>query len=733
MVDGLIVYRNGETSWFKSDSSWNALPVTDLGSQPSELQSPDWRNAIIVGSYPNPPWGLLQKTPKILLDLPTPLRTLTWLSMGGYMGVGILMTLLLWVFSAYLRFRLNPVSLQQTPDSSFDQALILDTLAHFPSALFLGICYLLQFDVRFDYSFPFQPWILAVAVLILLGFKLALLLEAKGERQKSQGDSPSRPWPRALRLPPDALTLTLLEENKKFQLLCLLIIGICGTWLRLHNIDYESINGDECGTFRDALSILNGGFPFRLVGPYIKPVVTYEMLPYPIVLSFLLFGISDFTLRLPSALFGIFSIFFIFYVGSRLFNRRIGLLASAVFAFMPLSIQWAQNDRYPQHAHTLGLVISYLFFRAINEERIRPQYIYPIAILYAWTYLTWEGTGFLLGALCLGLILVRWRDYKWLKERHLWSALILIGVVVLVQMCRRKLYTAKFLVVGEGLLSGVTLNPNTLDPLYDPSYYLENVFWAENHAMLSALTAVGLPLFIINPGLRYFAAILVTVWFLFTNFFPLPTSRYLYHIQPYLIFLGVSTCVYYGDYLISLGKGILSQIKGYINTLILVVPPIVLFLATNPFVLQLYRLSYAPDIPVVDTRYRTYQSDQKTSNRYIKEHLREGDYVIASTPDVTRYYAGQADAFIESFTNLTMAYADDHENHRFIDKTLGFPVLIGLKDLKEALNRHQRVWVAAVPNSMFAKLNTPEVLTYVNQNFKVVYESYNARIYLWEK
>jgi hypothetical protein len=740
LTDGLVVYQNGETFWFKSDSSWKTIPVANIGPQRSaRANEASFHNALVVGRYPNLPWNILNKTTKII-TLPGNLETLAWLSMSGYMLAGIFFILSLWAFSAYTRSRLH-----STPMLS---ALILDTLAHIPSALFLGICYLLQFDVRFDYSFPFQSWILAVAILLLLGFKLAIMLEGKKVGKLLHMSTFLRGrfsiFPH---FSPDALTLVTLEENKKFYFLCLVILVTCGIWLRIHNINFESINGDECGTLRDALTIIERGYAYRAAGPYYERLtVTYEMLPYPIALSFLLFGVSDFALRLPSALYGIFGIFLIFYVGSKLFNRRIGLLASAIFTFIPLSIHWAQNDRYPQPTHTLGLLVSYLFYQAISQERIKPRHIYPVAILYSWTFLTWEGTGFLMIALCLGLLAVRRKDFKWLKEPHLWGALIGIGTVVMVQSLRRKIYTARYLIVGESRLAGVSLTPVPLDPLYDPGYYVDNFFWAENHAIMMVLVQIGLPLFIANSRLRYLATILITDWFMFTNFFPLPTSRYLYHAQPYFIFLAVATCVYYGDYLISLGKGIASQTKTIVNTIILVVPPLVLFLATNPFILQLHRFSSMINIGVVDTRYRTYQSDQKTSNQYIRDHIREGDYVISSTPDVTRYYAGQSDAFIESFTNLPIVYAEKYEDPEFSDKSvdrsqrkpgfislLGVEVIIRFQELKEAMNKHHRVWIAAVPNSMFIKLNTPEVLSYVNTNFKIVYESYNAKIYLWEK
>ena len=80
--------------------------------------------------------------------------------------------------------------------------------------------------------------------------------------------------------------------------------------------------------------LLEKGYPHKMIGPIERPLATYELAPYPIALSVLLFGLSDYALRLPAAVFGILTILLIYFVGQQVFDRRVGLLAAAVYTFV---------------------------------------------------------------------------------------------------------------------------------------------------------------------------------------------------------------------------------------------------------------------------------------------------------------------------------------------------------------------------------------------------------------
>ena len=56
-----------------------------------------------------------------------------------------------------------------------------------------------------------------------------------------------------------------------------------------------------------------------------KPALTYWL----VAAGFQVFGVSEFTARLPIALFSSFGVFLLFYFGRRLFTTRFGYLSAA--------------------------------------------------------------------------------------------------------------------------------------------------------------------------------------------------------------------------------------------------------------------------------------------------------------------------------------------------------------------------------------------------------------------
>jgi hypothetical protein len=60
----------------------------------------------------------------------------------------------------------------------------------------------------------------------------------------------------------------------------------------------------------------------------------------------------------------------------------------------------------------------------------------------------------------------------------------------------------------------------------------------------------------------------------------------------------------------------------------------------------------------------------------------------------------------------------------------GIPVIRSFDELKNILNQHRRIWIVAVPHGLFARLVGYEIIDYIYKYGKVVYESYDARIYL---
>lgn len=146
--------------------------------------------------------------------------------------------------------------------------------------------------------------------------------------------------------------------------IALLAILLLGVALRIYGLGTESIWTDEGTSIRAAhLS------PARIIEESFvdaNPPLYYLLLHYWVALL----GDSEFSTRLLSAVFGSLALFMMYRVGSLLFGRSTGLLASLVLALSTFHIQYSQEARFYSLLTLLALLSFYFFIRLlVREER----------------------------------------------------------------------------------------------------------------------------------------------------------------------------------------------------------------------------------------------------------------------------------------------------------------------------------------------------------------------------
>ncbi len=128
---------------------------------------------------------------------------------------------------------------------------------------------------------------------------------------------------------------------EKYHLAFLLLILLFAFFIRTYDLagDPPGMYMDEVSSAYNAYSILHTGkdehgksFPifFEAFGEYRQGLYIYSMIP-----SLVVFGLTDFGTRFTSMLFGMGCILLLYFIASRLFDRNIGLLASALLAIQP--------------------------------------------------------------------------------------------------------------------------------------------------------------------------------------------------------------------------------------------------------------------------------------------------------------------------------------------------------------------------------------------------------------
>jgi 4-amino-4-deoxy-L-arabinose transferase-like glycosyltransferase len=160
---------------------------------------------------------------------------------------------------------------------------------------------------------------------------------------------------------------------------CLVIIGF---WLRIHHLGNLGLIVDEGHQALAVNGILQHGYPVLPTG---RTYAWNLVFIYLQSAAALVFGVNEFSLRLPGALFGVATIPMTYWFGRTLFNAKAGLLAALLIA---LSVWEIEVSRYAraytvyQFFYVLSLVAFYKGF--IKGER-RWQFLVPP--LFVLTYM----------------------------------------------------------------------------------------------------------------------------------------------------------------------------------------------------------------------------------------------------------------------------------------------------------------------------------------------------------
>jgi 4-amino-4-deoxy-L-arabinose transferase-like glycosyltransferase len=700
-VDGFAISR-GERLVFGTDTTWTVT------AEPTATHDDHRRSAAVLTAQEFS-GGLLPRKQAMSPVLPCS-YTLTqvgqaWLVMLLTTGLFVA----LWLGTSHL------LELLQQGDVTVARSL--GACVYLPTLLLLGSVFLLSFDVRMDPTLPFQKHVIWLACGVFVGLKTLLLFEACYR--------PPRPQliPRTT---PGRLPLATPQVYRLF----LLVLLIVGAYLRLHQLDGQSLYHDEIHMVTYVRGLLAKGYPYKMVGSIERPLATYELVPYPIALSMQVFGANDFALRLPAALFGITTILLLYVIGKEVFDARVGLLAAAMFTFCPQALIWAKYLWHPQQTQFFALLTSYLFYRAIRSTPISPHWLYLATFTYLLTYLSWEGTGFLLPALGVGLLVVKGREVSWLRDKHLWIACGVVGAGVGGQLVRRILLQAPYMVVGEGLSNVSLPSFYFLEPTYDPTVYLKNFLWLENNAVLTLLLLGGLVFCRKHKALAYYTTLVLVILALMTNLLSHAAIRYVYYLQTFLILSAAAVvwCLLDGN------AGVIQarrfRILRWLQGMVTIAVCGLVVLGSSGF-LRLYRLTHFANPLGLHIKTNVYYADYRSSAHYLKAHYQSGDLVIAVVSEPLRYYADiTSDYFVESDTKRQVLYDPGQTSPRYLERTVGTPVLRNLEELRSLFNRHRRIWIVAVPYQSFGFLAGPDVNNYIHQRAKVVYESYNARVFL---
>lgn len=217
----------------------------------------------------------------------------------------------------------------------------------------------------------------------------------------------------------------------------LVLIILIAAALRLYKLDQipPSISWDEAAVGYNAYTIANWGkdewgrsFPlvFESFEDDKHPVHIYFT-----AVSVKLLGLSEFSTRLPSAIFGVANVVIIFYLGKIFFSSTLaGLIAAIFLAISPYAVHFSRFNHEANFALFFFMAGLLMFFRGIKEK---PVYL-PLSFLsFGISLLSYHSPKVVVPPLILLLVAFYFREFLQRRKYVLMAGVVvaLIGLLMI--------------------------------------------------------------------------------------------------------------------------------------------------------------------------------------------------------------------------------------------------------------------------------------------------------------
>lgn len=223
---------------------------------------------------------------------------------------------------------------------------------------------------------------------------------------------------------------------KKWVWVVLLGIIILAAVLRFWQLGQVPIapDWDEASLGYNAYSILHTGkdeygaflpVVLRSFGDYKPALYSYITIP-----SISVFGLNVFAVRLPSAVFGIVTVLFVFFLVKELFKRNdIALVSSFLLAISPWHIQFSRVAFETNIGLSLNILGVLLFVKALK----RPWLLLLSGAVFALNLYAYQSEKVFTPLLVLALVLIYWKKLFALPKKTIISTVV-VGLLVALPM-----------------------------------------------------------------------------------------------------------------------------------------------------------------------------------------------------------------------------------------------------------------------------------------------------------
>jgi 4-amino-4-deoxy-L-arabinose transferase-like glycosyltransferase len=562
----------------------------------------------------------------------------------------------------------------------------------------------------------------------------------------------------------------------------ILVITLAAAYLRLANLGVPSFWVDELDFVDAAKSMLRVGEPLLDSGyPYPRaPLQTYSLMA-----SFKLFGVSEFSSRLPSAIFGILSIPLIFIIGRGLFNERVGLLSALFLAVSPFAIGWSRGCRMYALFQLLFLAGVYFFYRGFENPPVSPfkkggagefpldkggrPVVSPLEGGLRGVFRRWQRSlPYLLLAGFFLLLSYSTHQNAGLFLLSFIAYLLMMGISSTVKEGFIATLKSKYVILLTAILGGLVLAYNVLPPIREfVSYAAEyQPKWAEvasaqnpwrifdfffgSEKLPFNLLFIGGTILIFKSWNRAGVFALLTFFIpvvLFSFVFQYRKNDYVFHVYPLFYLVGAVALdvfiVKLGSlkfvetattrFLAALGMTCSSELHSFAKNVI-VIGLCILWL---PLTFNFRFAQKIPRLPDGNFNGAIYHNEWKEAAAFLKDKISDDDVLMSTLPLTVKHYVGRAEYNL-NISNSDLAREKNivAADGRLIDFYSGADIIEDVPELQAVLDAHPNGWLV-VDNYRFENdVYVPAAMRdFLLLRVRKVHETKNktVSVYRWEK
>ncbi|APR66745.1 hypothetical protein CN03_07225 [Thalassolituus oleivorans] len=525
-------------------------------------------------------------------------------------------------------------------------------------------------------------------------------------------------------------------KNSYLAMALLFVLVVLCAYFRVSGLELRPLSIDEATIVSFIQGVVAKGYPYVVVSTMEVPLATYELIPYFLTIPSLFTGeVTEFTVRLPSVIFSVGTMIMIFMICFRQFGLFSAVVSCVLYSTSTWAIYWGQNAFHPAPTQFFTLLTVVLIQRLLSQNEPTLKLSLAVWLSFTFTYLSWEGSGFLLPVAAVIVLYFKRDNLLWIFNRNLLVMYALVILTLVWQGVRRIMLQEPHLMLGSGKGDISLPQLGFLNDSWDPLFYLINFFGMETHLLVGLVFVVGFYYFLRLEALRYFYLFFILTVLFLSNFLLFYNAHYLYFIYPFFIIsVGViiSNAVQDGY---SILKRDMSPITLGIGLFASAFFLLTVFASINSNFVQAYSIGNQGYLGVrLDYRNDLAQPDYRTVTAALEKNIREGDKVISMAPMPTRLYSGiTSDYFLQTITDRKIVYDNNLVTPFYRDKFIGSVVLRNFDELKDLLASNERVWFVAAPYQSMPTVIDADTVEFIDSNFRVIKESYDARLYLWTR